>query len=265
MNRYYIYTHSNPSTGIVFYIGKGTRNRAWSNSGRTQAWIDQVARSGFLVTILSTDLTNSDATNLENKLLENPLPEWELVNKSKSRRHALLTSEYFSKFVYYDSDSPSGLRWKVDISKKMRKGSIVGSKKQAGYWYFRCQGVKYHNHRVIMALLHGSLSPDMVVNHIDSNPSNNLSENLEVVTPMINAHRTKRNISALSVGVHLRNNRGLDYWVASWTDHSGRSCKKYFNCDTHGYSVARQLAIDYRRNRLLELNATGAGYRNLGD
>lgn len=58
--KYYVYCHHRISDGGVFYVGKGTRRRAWLVSGRSDEWRQQ-ARSGFLVNIIVGGMSNDFA------------------------------------------------------------------------------------------------------------------------------------------------------------------------------------------------------------
>ena len=66
MNKYYVYTHSN-DVGI-FYIGKGTRRRAWDKN-RGPRWLETV-KGGYTVDVPYTDLTEEEALDLEAILIQ---------------------------------------------------------------------------------------------------------------------------------------------------------------------------------------------------
>ena len=61
--KYYIYAHYN-SEGKLFYIGKGSGNRAYVKYGRNKCWYEQ-AKHGFTVEILFNGLSNMKALILE--------------------------------------------------------------------------------------------------------------------------------------------------------------------------------------------------------
>lgn len=61
--KYYIYAHFN-SDDKLFYIGKGTGNRAYTKYGRNKCWYEQ-AKHGFKVEILFDGLSNTKALILE--------------------------------------------------------------------------------------------------------------------------------------------------------------------------------------------------------
>jgi hypothetical protein len=60
-NKYYVYAHINPLKNEIFYIGKGTRKRAYTNSRRSDFWHKITKKYGFIVDILEDGLTNEEA------------------------------------------------------------------------------------------------------------------------------------------------------------------------------------------------------------
>jgi len=68
MNDYYVYTHSDYNDNI-FYIGKGTKNRASHKNGRSKEWFEKT-KNGYLIDIPYTNLTEEEALDLEAILIE---------------------------------------------------------------------------------------------------------------------------------------------------------------------------------------------------
>lgn len=62
---YYVYAHRKLDSGEIFYIGKGKEDRAYSIRGRNRSWVQVVAKHGFEVCFLHTDLGESRALDLE--------------------------------------------------------------------------------------------------------------------------------------------------------------------------------------------------------
>lgn len=60
-NKYYVYAHYTVDTNELFYIGKGTSNRAYVKNKRSNYWKNIVKVHGFKVTILIDNLEESDA------------------------------------------------------------------------------------------------------------------------------------------------------------------------------------------------------------
>jgi len=76
----------------------------------------------------------------------------------------------------------------------------AGHQKKEGYWSFTFQisGKRYMlgQHRIVYAKFCGKLDPSLVINHKDSDPSNNNPSNLELVPASLNnTHRFVKNPS----------------------------------------------------------------------
>lgn len=68
---HYIYQHSNPITGEIFYIGLGLKNRPYNfTTGRSKEWKEYVATNGKPdVKILYNNLTAEEADQIERELV----------------------------------------------------------------------------------------------------------------------------------------------------------------------------------------------------
>lgn len=84
---YYVYLHTDPATGEVFYVGKGKSGRAWaytrqdrtySHAKRLQELIEAGCDHGSWVSLLKTGLTEAESIHLESTtihhLLDNGQP-----------------------------------------------------------------------------------------------------------------------------------------------------------------------------------------------
>jgi hypothetical protein len=70
MREYYVYTHLNPKTKEIFYVGIGKGNRAWNRwAGRNQFWDNYVNKHGFEVELVAENLTRNQAGKLEIDLI----------------------------------------------------------------------------------------------------------------------------------------------------------------------------------------------------
>lgn len=65
----YVYTHRKATTGDVFYVGKGTRERAWDKYGRSELWHRVVRKHGLIVTVEIDGLSDADAFKKEIDLI----------------------------------------------------------------------------------------------------------------------------------------------------------------------------------------------------
>lgn len=69
-NIFYTYAHRRGDTGEVFYVGKGKGKRAWSERSRNAHWRNIVAKCGFTVQLISTELNEFDALSHECELVD---------------------------------------------------------------------------------------------------------------------------------------------------------------------------------------------------
>ena len=75
-NNSYVYQHINKTTGEIFYIGIGTKNkngklRAYSRSNRNRIWHNYIKKHGdFIVEFIKTNITRSEACEIETKLIK---------------------------------------------------------------------------------------------------------------------------------------------------------------------------------------------------
>ena len=92
----------------------------------------------------------------------------------------------------YDETSPSGLRWAVSNTNRVKVGDAAGCKNSEGYWVVTRHGNKaVRAHKVVWELHNGQIPEGMTVDHIDRNPSNNKIDNLRLATPSAQCHNRK--------------------------------------------------------------------------
>ena len=72
---YYVYRHIRLDNNKVFYIGKGSKNRAYSKQNRNQYWHNIVNSVGYKVEILKENLSEQEAFDLEAGLIKSIKPE----------------------------------------------------------------------------------------------------------------------------------------------------------------------------------------------
>ncbi len=116
---------------------------------------------------------------------------------------------------------------------------------------------KFHRiHRLVGFAFLDKKDEDKEVDHIDHNRSNNMLDNLRWATGSINCRnqsKRKDNTSG-SQGVHF--SIGNNSWVATWYEEKPQS--KKFSIKKYGNDEAKQLAINYRKERAQE-----NGYLNI--
>lgn len=175
----------------------------------------------------------------------------------------------WEEWVYYDETSPTFLRWKVDRfngygGNRLLKsaGDVAGFIGNEGYARTSLFRKQYLNHRIIWIMFNGETSVDLEVDHINGNRADNSIENLRIVSRTINRRnksiRYNNRTGVNGVGVAEK-----DYgkcYIAYWYDLDGKSRSKYFSSLRIGEEEAFKLACEYRKNKIEELNLTGAGY-----
>ena len=68
--KFYVYYHIDSLTQTVFYIGKGSGNRAWGKLNRNELWIDYASRSGYEVKIICANMSEQEALSIERILID---------------------------------------------------------------------------------------------------------------------------------------------------------------------------------------------------
>jgi HNH endonuclease/AP2 domain len=264
MNNCCVYTHSDPS-GVIKYVGSGSLSRAFRNNATSNRGIkykDYVEKFGrLIVKIVKKDLSKFDAIELEIKLYNENINN-DLLNVSKPVHvNVLPTKEELDKILYYDENVESCLRWISGNKRNTKDGSIAGNlSKSSGYWSVNINNKLYRCHRIV-AVLHGlDVTQDKVVDHIDTNKSNNKIDNLRVVTQSENSRNRNVIVKDKELPVGVSFDSVMNRFVASVTDHtiqtkSGQNKRlhKYFAVEKYGYNEALRLAIATRKEMLCSL------------
>lgn len=253
-NRYYVYLHKTLD-GVVFYVGKGTGDRKEAKNGRTATW-KRVAKNGFTVEVYKDNLSDIDATLLEDSLIVKPSDCWELVNKQRSNTKIDYAKYDWHAVFIYDETSPSCLRWRFDnkyINHSKRRGDsfagYINSNGKYKRYKVSYKGTEYLAHRIIYQMFHGGVCNDLVINHIDTNSLNNKLSNLEMVTTAENNRKTEKQVHLSDkVGVRETNYKGSLSAHVYYSDINGKKVSKKFNYSTYGKDIAWLLARKYRED-----------------
>ena len=110
----YVYGHYKADTGELFYIGKGTGNRAWIRWGRSTYWNRIVSKHGLVIKILEDGLTEDEAFEKETRLIE----EVGLTNLANIREGGLGNTSESAKKLWDDPEfRKKAMARKQDICK----------------------------------------------------------------------------------------------------------------------------------------------------
>lgn len=66
---FYVYVHCRATDGRVFYVGKGTKQRAWSSDRRNAHWNNIVKKHGYCVEIVQDGMQEWWAFELEREFI----------------------------------------------------------------------------------------------------------------------------------------------------------------------------------------------------
>lgn len=236
----YIYIHRRVKDGLVFYVGKGTvRSKRDRSKDRSKAWKSFIGEDDYEIERIVEGLTQQEAIEKEIEFLENPPPNWKLVNVQKASRFKSI-DPIIRDVIEYDETSPSFLRWKRDIGFKIKSGAVVGWEDNNGYYSLEYNGVTYLAHRVVYFLFTDQPSFG-VLNHIDCNRKNNNISNLEVVTYRENNNRAARHVHGVPNSNNTSGVNGVTYnkgryerFMVEWYEPCGRKRGKSFSFLKYG-------------------------------
>jgi hypothetical protein len=257
---YYIYLHKRKDTGIVFYIGRGTKDRAKRGARvRNNEWKKVCEEAGgFEIEYIAQNLNLQKAIELENFYLLNPDISWNLTNIKREEVVKDLTGliNKLNFYFEYNENSPSCLIWKNKYkTSKIKVGDSAGYfNKSHGYYEISVEGNRYYVHRIIYIMHHGEIDNSLVIDHIDKNRCNNKISNLRIVSKSDNVRNRTiiPNTKTNHVGVQFRVNAvGNEYYQASYTE-DGKAKVKLFSVKKLGKEKALQSAIDYRKEKHAE-------------
>lgn len=129
-----------------------------------------------------------------------------------------ILSEYFS----YDPNSPSFLRWKINLGRRVKAGDPAGCVGSYGYYRTKLHGKLMLAHRIVWQLHNGEIPHGMQVDHIDGVRVNNDIENLRLASVSENLQNQKRS-SKNTTGIKgLSWSERNQYWRGSIQVHGKR-------------------------------------------
>lgn len=173
----------------------------------------------------------------------------------------------YSRYVYLDSTSKTGLRWAYKGGRGISKhyiGDVAGTPQQTQAFRVCLDGKLYKVHRIVYEMYYGvPIEPHLVVDHINGNPFDNEIDNLRVVSRKINSRNmslNKNNKTGI-VGVCITTSKsGHTYARAQWRDLEGKHKSKSFSILKFGMELAIAMAVEKRDEAIVDLNRSGGGY-----
>lgn len=259
-NQYCVYTHVDLN-GVVRYVGSGRLCRAnnrGAKSGRGRDYEEYVKKFGKLaVKIVEQNLSKDRAIQVEQEIYDKYLLTGFLLNTNRPSAFKSTDCINFSEYLYYDESSPTCLRWRIDISRKIKKDSEAGGIDiKSGYYQIMLKQKKYLAHRVLFEIIYGKFDKNLVVDHIDNNRLNNKISNLRLVSQAENSrNRTIIKENQLPVGIRLFS---VDNHLTATVNHPNLKTKsgqakqitKSFSINKYGYDEALRLAVEARQQIL---------------
>lgn len=183
----------------------------------------------------------------------------------------LPSQEELLKIFYYDGK----LRWLVDIKSGRRHikagDEAAGITRKDGYKQISLNYKIYLYSRILYQLVHGNLTQDFVIDHINRNPLDNRIENLRAVSQKHNCrniskqknNRTGVNGVTIMANKYIRTDGSeVEYtrYVATWYSADCKCKKKSFSIAKYGNDLAFKLACDYRSKMIESLIQQGEWY-----
>jgi hypothetical protein len=168
----------------------------------------------------------------------------------------------WKEVLRYEESSPSKLVWSVSRAKNVKEGTSAGWKctqkdgRKHNYQVSYLDKI-YCAHRIIWELFNGPIPEGMVIDHINGDPWDNRLENLRMVTPKANNQNTKKRKDNKTgfTGISIKKMGKISYVQAKVSNE-----KKLFRIDKFGEDVAVKMAIEWRKEKIEELNSNGNSF-----
>lgn len=182
---------------------------------------------------------------------------WEVLDGGSVTE--LILQDYF----YYDESSPSCLRWKTEKLMGNQAGTLDRSN---GYYKLKFRGKTVYAHRIVYEILSGEHLGDSQVDHVNGVRTDNRYANLRSVSHAENGRNVKKpttnksGVTGVSRNIQYGNNKVYEYWQAYYTTLDKRSVTKAFSISKLGNEAAFNMACEWRKKMIEELNDRGANY-----
>lgn len=121
---FYVYLHLRLDDGSVFYVGKGQRNRAWSEKSRNGWWRNVAEKHGYSVWVLEYFETDREALERESGLIaEYRKAGMSLVNLTTGGEYFKLSEESCRKISIAKLGKPKSIEERIEMSRR-RQGKL---------------------------------------------------------------------------------------------------------------------------------------------
>ena len=151
------------------------------------------------------------------------------------------------KVLYYKEGS---FYWRVTIHNKAKKDTLAGYTRSDGYSTIQYQKKRYYVHRLVWEWFHGPIPTDMVIDHIDGNPANNIINNLRCINHNQNLLNIKPRSTNKSGFLGISWDKNQNKWVASLSYKGRRVFRKYYTDITQAIAE-----LDKEREVRLNVNS----------
>lgn len=113
------------------------------------------------------------------------------------------------------------------------------------------------NHLYLHRLILDVEGYDIVIDHLNHNGLDNRKNNLRITTRHENLKNTSLRECNTSGIKGVRYDKSRDSWIAEIKDNENKKCRMSRSCKKYGYEQAKQMCIDFRREKEQEF-----GYLN---
>lgn len=172
-------------------------------------------------------------------------------------------------YFYYDETSQTCLRWKIDRGNHVRANSQVGglttrNNGKKDYSRVKYLGKKVSVSRIIWEIFNGSIPDGYIIDHLDGDKWNNKISNLELKTQQLNCQNmarrsdNKSGITGISVRKQIKGKYEYNYVFARVGPDNKDT--KVFSIDKLGFDLAMKNALNWRLDKIKELNSNGSNY-----
>lgn len=175
----------------------------------------------------------------------------------------------WEEYLYYDTSSPTFLRWKVQRGWRIPPGSVAGflGKRKDGSstgWRVEFLGKTYQAGRIVWELVKKQpLNTSMVIDHLNGDNTDNHIDNLCPKTQLHNSHNQKKrknNVTEKS-GIMVIRCKSRKYpIVRAAISFNWKKYTKSISLKDTSIEEAFAICEQWRKAKMEELNQSGAMY-----